>query len=548
MLQRDTGPNLMTLSRAELFADLQSVPHTQFLIIGGGVHGAACARLAARNGYSCVLAERGDYAGETSSRSSKMLHGGLRYLELLDFAQVAEGIRAREDLFRTAPHLCLPESFLIPLPHSARWFRWKLALGLTLYDQMGAPKERRHRFVSREEVTATGYRFGAAELDGAFLYTDGLTDDARLTLESVLDARHYGARCLNYLEVINIRRVGAQFAVLCRNRLDGAEIEISAERVINCAGPWATDLLPDGPELSTEAVRFSAGVHLLFDCLWSGPSLFLPMPGKSRYYFVWPHAGGTLVGTTERELPAAEFDPLPTAGEVDEVLARLACDLPRAKLDRSSLFYAYSGIRTLPVRGQGKGTARLSRRHRWIESQGVWTLLGGKLTTANATAWEGFQRAAQGVEGKRPLKSLEGAPYPGAGEAEALNRLREALIREGLDTTQAALLTRRLGVRARFLLAVPSRLEPLTPHLTRGEVELALREEQAVTLEDILRRRTGIEFLPGALLPALEAIIPLLAAEQGSQEVAEEAQNYRERWKHQQQVLARVDASTGFTE
>jgi glycerol-3-phosphate dehydrogenase len=544
LLQHDTGQAPLTLSRAELLGDLERNPQTQFLIIGGGIHGAACARLAARNGYSCVLAERGDYAGETSSRSSKMLHGGLRYLELLDFAQVAEGIRAREDLFRTAPHLCLPEPFLIPLPHGDRWFRWKLALGLTLYDQMGAPPERRHRFLSREDVAKTGYRFGASALDGAFLYTDGLTDDARLTLESVLQARQYGARCLNYLEVMNIRRVGGRIAVLCRDRLDGVEIEISAERVINCAGPWAACLLPGGSEPPTGEVRFSAGAHLLFDRPWSGPSLFLPMPGKSRYYFVWPHPGGTLVGTTEREVSTAAFDPLPTAGEIEEVLARLASDLPHAELDRTSLYYAFSGIRTLPVRGQGKGTARLSRRHRWIASEGVWTLLGGKLTTANLTAWEGFRLAIRGMETTRPLKSLEGAPYPGAGDPEALCSTRDALVREGLDESRAALLVRRLGVRARFLLADPCRLEPLTPQLMRGEVELALREEQAVTLEDILRRRTGIEYLPGALLPALAAVTPLLAALRGSPDVGEEARTYQERWIHLQKVLEGAEVST----
>jgi len=540
--QHPIGPDPLRISRAELLDDIQRHPHTTFLIIGGGIHGAAFARLAARNRFSCVLVERGDYAGQTSSRSSKMLHGGLRYLELLDFAQVAEGIQAREDLFRTAPHLCRPEPFLIPLPRGDRLFRWKLAVGLTLYDRMGAPAERRHRFLSTQEAAKTGYRFGSADLDGAFLYTDGLTDDARLTLESVLQARQYGARCLNYLEVTSVRRSNGRFAVQCRDRLGTADVEVVADRVINCAGPWATNLLPAGSKPLVDGARFSAGVHLLFDRPWLGPSLFLPMPGKSRYYFVWPHPGGALVGTTEREVPDAVFDPLPDTAEIDEILTRISGDLPGAGLDRTSLYSAYAGIRTLPIRGHRTGTARLSRRHRWIGSDGFYTLIGGKLTTANATAWEGFQMATRGLVSDRTLRSLEGVMYPGGGDPETRCAIQQALVREGLSEARSARLVGRLGVRARFLLEDTRHLESLTPQLTRGEVELALAEEQAETLEDILRRRTGVEYLPGALLPAVEAVTPLLSTRQGSHAPDAEAHTYRKQWIRLQRVLAGTDA------
>jgi glycerol-3-phosphate dehydrogenase len=543
-------------TREEVLASLRATPETTLLVIGGGVHGAAFARMAALNEVPCVLAEQGDYANGTSSRSSKMLHGGLRYLENFDFAQVFEGIRAREDLFKTAPHLCRPEEFAIPIAQGEGWQRAKLGVGLTLYDLMckhqksaqtclanrltsgcgegtssclmGFGSGRHHRFVGRNAPEVRAIVQAGAALDRAFLYTDGLTDDARLVIESVLDARRRGARCLNYLKVAEIRREGRRFVARCRDRIGDSKIEITADVVVNCAGPWAPFVGLPECEPVRASIRYSAGVHLLFARPWAGPSLFLPMPGqRSRYYFVWPHPGGTMVGTTERQVDCAEFDPLPTAGEVDEILNRLARDLPNGGLDRSSLYYGFSGVRTLPLRGHKAGTARLSRRHLWEWTGGVLTLIGGKLTTANLTVEEGFRRAAERLALPGAVRSLSGVPYPGAALPQELAALTADLTRKGLAGSAAARIVNRYGARARAFLTAPEGLEAITPHLTVGEVELAVREEQAQGIEDVIRRRTGIEALPEAVEPALGAVAQRLPCAAISYE--EEIQQIRAR-------------------
>lgn len=522
----------LTRTREEILDDLRRNPHATFCVIGGGVHGAAFARIAARNGLTCVLVERSDYASGTSSRSSKMLHGGLRYLESLDFQQVYEGIQAREDLYATARHLCRPTPFLIPVPRGDWKFRLKLGLGMRLYDAMGTPVSRRHRYLSRRDLRYTGFHAGRDDLDGCYEYSDGLVeDDGRLVLESILDARTHGARCLNYLEAVTVSKAGNRFRIGCRDRLGGGELELTADRIINCAGPWVPCLAASSMDSLASRLRYSAGVHLLFDRPWPDPCLFLPMSERGRYYFVWPFANGcaTMVGTTERQVEKAEYDPLPTPQEVEEILARLERDLPEAGLNRQTLYYGFSGVRTLALRGQAQGTARLSRKHLWTWTDGVLNLLGGKLTTANWTAWEGFRLAVQSLGLRGDWQNLTGQPYPGSGTLVELAELKAQLTARGLPPEQASRLVTRSGMRARPLLDDETLLTPVAPGLTQGQIELALREEQAATLEDLLRRRAGLEYLPDGVQNALEAIQPFLARARGSVALAEERAAYCQR-------------------
>jgi len=374
--------------------DTLSTPKTyDILVIGGGIHGAAVARYAAAFGFTTVLLEKADYASATSSRSSKMAHGGLRYLELFDFEQVFEGIKAREEMFAAAPHIVSPTRFLIPVPRGHHFFRLKLGVGLFLYDLMVSDKRRKHRFLKAGELAGTGFEERSDDLAGCFSYTDGLLDDGLLTLENILAARRAGAVCLNYAGVEALRETEHGVSVEWRDELTGKTYASEAATALNCAGPWAPFLI--APEVRP-AVRFSRGTHLIFDRPWRGPSLFLPMEGKARYYFVWPHAAGTMVGTTERETDSLELDPLPGADEIEEILARLAKDLPASGLDRSSLHYAFAGVRTLPLRPDSRaGTTRLSRKHIWHGKTAIRTLVGGKLTTAAWTAEEGVRAVFQ---------------------------------------------------------------------------------------------------------------------------------------------------------
>ncbi len=526
-------------TREQHFDSLTRLPDRRLVIIGGGVHGAALARLAGLNGTDCLLLERGDYASGTSSRSSKMAHGGLRYLENFDFEQVFEGIKSREELFEDANHIVRPGRFLIPINANDHWMKLKLGVGLRLYDLMAKSAVRKHRWVSRAKLNYEGFSSNREDLLGCYLYTDGLMNDSRLVIESIVHARQMGSMCLNYAEVKQVQKeVGGKTQIVFEDRLTGRDYEVRAEVVMNCAGPWVPFIGNSAGGNLTERLRYSAGTHLLFNRAWTAPSLFLPMPGKNRYYFVWPHPGGTMVGTTEREVTELPEEQMPTKSEIDEVLERLKRDLPKSGLDRSSLYYAFSGVRTLPLRDRKRSTAQLSRKHVWQEADGMLTLLGGKFTSANWTAFEGFKIACEKLAVGGKLESLSGVPYPGAGSEENLNRIENELLKSGLKDQFARRLIRRLGMRCDYLLEDASRLSKLTHQLTVGEVELGVNFEQAETIEDILRRRTEIEYLPGCGLEEVHRLSEYLARLKPGADMIAQERNYVERIAAVQKALS----------
>ena len=500
-----------SVSRSETIRAIQTAEPFDIVVIGGGIHGAAVARLAAGCGFKTALLEKGDYASATSSRSSKMAHGGLRYLELLDFEQVFEGIKAREEMFDNIGYLVKPTSFLIPVPRGALFLKLKLALGLFLYDLLVKKKERKHRWIPRSELSFEGFHKDRSDLMGCFLYTDGIMSDTRMVIDNILGARRYGAACLNYCEVKSLNRSEDGISeIKALDVLSGNGITTHARLVINCAGPWASTLATTlGAE--PHPLTFSRGSHVIFNRPWKGPSLFLPMPGKARYYFVWPHPAGTLVGTTEREVSQIELDPLPSLDEIEEILGRLAKDIPDAGLTRDNACYAFSGIRTLPIRGKKGTSSTLSRKHIWTHSNGVLTLLGGKYTTASWTASEGVREAARllhrpqaldALKKRRDLKEL-----PGSAIETTTHALERDLVDRGLPIETAHRLISRYGRR---LIEHYRELIERTPEkIVALETMIALDTEQVETLDDLMRRRLELEYLEGhgeEHLPIIRAI------------------------------------------
>jgi len=482
-------------SRAESLARLTNSGLFDILVVGGGIHGATCARLAAALGFKTALLEKADYAAATSSRSSKMAHGGLRYLELLDFEQVFEGIKAREEMFEHIGYLVKPSEFLIPVPKGAYFFRLKLGIGLFLYDLLVKKRARRHRWIPRKRLAYPGFHAGRHDLMGCYVYTDGILSDARLVIDNVIGARRSGAVCLNYCGVTGIHQQDdGTMLVSVRDEKRGDELSVRARLVINCTGPWASEVSKELGS-STYPLTFSRGSHIVFSKKWEGPSLFLPMPGKARYYFVWPHLAGTLVGTTEREVTKLELDPVPSPDEVEEIFARLERDIPDAELSRTNACYAFAGIRSLPVRGKNGDSTVLSRKHIWNHERGVLTLLGGKYTTAAWTALEGVQRAARILS--QPID------FRKAGRRRDLKELPGTLRQEEVPVLQKTLRDRGLSEEAteRLLGRYGKRIEKYVPYLdsspealVRLETAIALDSEQVESLEDLLRRRLELEY------------------------------------------------------
>lgn len=472
-------------------------------VIGGGIHGMAVARIARQAGLSVALLERHDYAHATSSRSSKMAHGGLRYLEMGDFRQVFEGIKAREELFEHTPNLVVPEKFLIPIARGDSVFRWKLAAGLFLYDLMVRNRARRHRWIPRRELNYPGFDSSRVDLQGCFEYTDGLMNDARLVFELLSAAQRDGACCLNYAQVTAIRRSADSTMEL--DWLDHSTRQtqtLRARTVVNCAGPWASEVSAhyrssqhsDVPSLP---LRFSRGSHLLFSVPWRGPSLFLPLAEKGRYYFVWPHPTGTLVGTTEREVTTLEIDPLPTRDEVDEILERLQRDLPDAGLTRKKLHYAFAGIRTLPLRSSKKGVSQLSRKHIWSVRDGMVTLLGGKYTTFAWTSAEGVREVLRCMGRTTaslpdPLRELPSALSDGD-QKKLCQQLTRRFENVGEGVARAV---KRLGRSVCRYIDRPEAWQEIARGVLALELVHAVEIEQAETVEDIVRRRLELECTP----------------------------------------------------
>lgn len=513
-------------SRGEIVEDIKEHSRFDVVIVGGGIHGATFARLAAFNGLRTLLLEMHDYASGTSSRSSKMAHGGLRYLEMLDFQQVFEGIKAREELFEVAPHLAIPYDFLIPV--TSLWDRVKFSAGLTLYDLFVKVKGRKHGWISRSQLNNSPFSH-RQDLLGCFRYCDGLMDDMRLVMETIVSARQEGARCLNYARVDSVKhRVDDAVEVGFTDVLTQEKYEVLAGIVVNCAGPWAPFIGRIGTP-SQRSVAYSRGTHLLFNVPWKGEALFLPMEEKGRYYFVWPHFSGTMVGTTEREVRAPlELDPQPSKDEVEEILDRLDKDLPDAGLNRDTLHYAFAGVRTLPLRKGAGETSALSRKHIWSFGQGMLTLLGGKYTTAAWTSFEGLEEVWKLAKLPKNPTPLSQRKLPGASEAGE-RRFREEARKAGVSDHVIQSTLRRLGARAQYLLEQPQYLEVIGDTICRGEILMACKVEQAETLEDLMRRRLQLEYLPGHGLQVVEEVAEGLCDISGKDVLDDEIGQYRER-------------------
>ena len=509
----DSNPQMLVPARsARIVRATEGV--FDLLVIGGGIHGVSVAKIAAQMGLSVLLLEQGDYASGTSSRSSKMAHGGLRYLEMFDFEQVFEGIRAREALFERVPNLVRPERFLIPIPRGAHWLKCKLGVGLTLYDLLVRSPERKHRWVKGQAQVFAG----GAPLAGCYEYTDGLMSDSRLVFEFLASAQSFGCCALNYAEAMSlVQRADGMVQVQWSDKRGGGHYESRARCVVNCAGPWAPFLHPEDTAHPLPKVRYSRGSHLVFSVPWREPSLFLPLAEKGRYYFVWPHPSGTLVGTTEREVDQLESDPIPSLDEVDEILNRLARDLPHSGLTRETLHYAFAGVRTLPMRTRkvligAKGVSQLSRKHIWQLTNGVLTLLGGKYTTFAWTATEGVRAALKAIgadvpEIPDPLTDLPSVTRP----EESARMVEELVVKFGASQEAVVRAISRLGRLVLRYVDRPHAWGEVAPGVLMLEVLHAIEIEQAETVEDVMRRRIELEYFPIHGCDALDAVEAQLA-------------------------------------
>ena len=501
---------------------LDALERDQFdvVVIGGGITGAGVALDAASRGYSVALVEKADYASGTSSRSSKLVHGGLRYLQNFDLGLVREALLERQLMVNLAPHLVRPLPLLIPAFGGKRPDRLA-GVGLNMYDVMSHERRRgrrrrgsadgeywspeRHRTIGAEETVELLPALAGREPTSAYLFYDCQTDDTRLVLTVLGEAERFGAVCANSVEVSGlVERDGRAAGVLCRDALTGAEFELCADNVVNATGVWADRIRPD--ELHDEAevprIKPSRGTHVTVstEALPVVAGAIVPS-GGGRFIFVLPWLGRTLIGTTDQDYQGA-FDHVPPGGDDVEYLLDAVNDFFGSTLGPEDLSGAYAGVRPLISTGDPKKSVDISRKAELYEtSSGMVTITGGKLTTWRHMAQITVDRIVAREGREAPCRTTEiplGMPLaPGALDDYA-------------DVGKASRdhLAARYGHAAvdvmRMAEAAPHQRERIVPDLPDLLVEAAFaaRREQARSVGDVLLRRTRLGLLAARELTA----------------------------------------------
>jgi glycerol-3-phosphate dehydrogenase len=497
------------------FSALRAGPF-DVLVVGGGVYGSWIAYDAALRGLRVALIERGDWACGTSSASSKLIHGGLRYLEQRRWALVRGALGERRRLTTLAPHRVRPLRFAIPRYRGDRPGRLQLALGLWLYDRFAGRGQTvgRHRTLSADKL-ARRYPFLRRQgLKVGFTYGDCVTDDARLVLELVDGALAVGAAAVNRAGAkALLTEAGRVVGAVVRDEEAGETIEVRAAIVVNCTGPWCNALIEQVDPSRRLALRLTKGVHLLMPPLPSPDALLISSAADRRIVFVIPWYGRTLLGTTDTDHSGSPSDARVELRDIDYLLGvAKAALLPN--WTRDDVLGAFAGVRTL--RADDGSPSSLSRE--WSLEEPLPRLLtpiGGKYTSARADAALVVDRVLRDLG--RPSRACATAErkLPWAPDAEFhawSRRCLHAGLAAGLDEEVAATAIERYGRRFDDLLelveldpTLARRIVPAAPFCL-ADVVLAATQEMARTLEDVLRRRLPLLLL-GPLPPAVLATV-----------------------------------------
>lgn len=496
-----TGAALDFRRRDGLFDEIDGASF-DVVVIGGGVTGAGVARDAAMRGLKTLLLEARDFASGTSSRSSKMIHGGLRYMAQGDLALVHEAASERKAVERVAPHLTRQTPFVIPAKNAA--VTAKLRTGMWAFEKLGGvPKDRRHEVWSKAELAAREPSLDVDDLSGAVVYPEYLTDDARLTLANVRSAAAHGATVLSYAPASEILAEGDRATGVCvDDGLAGTKrrARVSGRVIINAAGPWVDAVRGLEAAGATPRLKLSKGIHLVVPRtrLPVDRTIIMPAADK-RSVFAVPKGSATYIGTTDTFYPDADYWPAITVQDVDYLLEASARRFSVTPLTRADITSAWSGVRPL-VAEEGKSASEISRKDEiWTGPGGVLSIAGGKLTAYRKMAERIVDLAEERLGRKVSISRTEDEPLVGG------------------DLDPAAL-ARGLGVEGERLVGLYGSEAKAIAAAGRGpavEARHAVLNEGALTLEDYwVRRSARAWFDPdggiAALAPAAAEMAGLL--------------------------------------
>ena len=495
------------ITREAALAALQA-DEFDVVVIGGGITGAGVALDAATRGYSVALVERGDFSAGTSSRSSKLVHGGLRYLQNFDLGLVREALLERGLLTTLAPHLVKPLPLIVPSFGGKRPDRM-LGTGLHLYDRMSRELRRssqvdwnpdKHRIIEGDEVLEMIPALASKDPTAGYLFYDCQTDDSRLVLTVLGEAERFGAVVANRLEVQSLLHDDSGYArgVRVQDRIGGEELHVRAGTVVNATGVWADRISPDEFYDSEDVphIRPSRGTHITIanDKLPLNGGGAIAPAGKGRTIFILPWLGRTLIGTTDVDYEGGLDHIPPSEDDVDYLLGALN-EFFGTDLGRSDLCGAYAGVRPLISTGDPKKSVDISRRAELYEtSSGMLTITGGKLTTFRRMAKQVVDRLVERDGREAPCRTHE-IPLGMDASADDLPAV------DGIDEDSRKQLVHRYGYFANEVLGLaesaPELRERIVPELAdlMAEVVVAARFEQAQSLGDVFLRRTRLGLL-----------------------------------------------------
>lgn len=493
-------------TRSAALTNMSTEP-VDLLVLGGGITGAGIARDAALRGIRTALVEQGDFGGATSSHSSRLIHGGLRYLEHGNLSLVFEASHERRVLLRIAPHLVRPLPFLFPVYRGARVPAWKLEVGMWLYDALAVFRNVHwHRWLGRKGVARLEPRLRTKGLRGAALYYDAQADDVRLVLATMRSAAQAGALVANYAEATSLLKSdGRVRGATVRDTLSGRTYTVRALVVVNATGPWVDAVRRrDDPQAQT-LLRLTKGAHVAVPRARIGHTcaVTLTSPIDGRVMFVLPWGELSYIGTTDTDEGVSPEDVRATGSDVVYLLRSVNALFPEARLGPRDVISTWAGLRPLLAPVQARSASEVSREHRVVEgASGLVTIAGGKLTTYRRMASDTVDRVA------KQLRQLDGRPLPPraatdrlplpGGETADLEVLVDSLRGREVSAAQARHLVSHYGSEAAAVRNLVDRDRSLGEPIIAGRPEVwaevvhAVEREMAARLSDVLIRRLHV--------------------------------------------------------
>ena len=492
------------MSAVNRSAAIQAIKEETFdlIVIGGGVTGCGIALDAASRGLKTVVLEKEDFASGTSSKSTKLIHGGLRYLKQLDFALVRETGTERAIVHQLAPHLVLPEKMLMPLVKGGNYGYWGTSIGLTVYDILaGVSGDDRRKMVSKKEALAIEPLLDEKNLKGGGFYAEYRTDDARLTIELMKTAVEHGAKALNYCQVEELLYEDQQVVgVQCTNLQDNSTMQVRAKTVVSAGGPWVDTIRKKDKSLKGKRLFLSKGVHLVVphEKLPLRHTIYFDVP-DGRMVFAIPRGKVTYIGTTDTEYYGDKDRIVATKSDAAYLINAVKSAFPSVQLTLDDIESNWAGLRPL-IHEDGKSPSELSRKDEIFTSPtGLISIAGGKLT--------GYRKMAQRIvdlvykeQGKSvpvcKTKKINLTPNPiknAQAVEEYIKVVQNRVVDLGLDAYYGWYLVTTYGHQTELLLEKMNTFKNSTPEiaLARAEAWFGVHYEMVNSLEDFFVRRTG---------------------------------------------------------